>query len=98
MVLLDFKFKNLISKQETYAKIYCENCFKIFPKLPSESVDLIFADPPYNMSKRKGLGWKYSSHVTMQEGWDIFSKEEYFLFNQKWIKECLRVLKQGGSL
>jgi len=67
-------------------------------KLPDESIDLIFADPPYNMSKKKGLGWKYSKHITMQEGWDMFSKDEYFKFNLEWIKEALRVLKHGGSL
>ena len=98
MVLLDFKFIYSNSKQKTYAKIYNDDCFKIFPKIPSESVDLVFADPPYNMSKKRGLGWKYSKHITMQEGWDIFSKDDYFQFNQKWIKECLRILKHGGSL
>jgi len=98
MVLLDFKFTNLNSKQKTYAKIYNGDCFNIFPKIPSESIDLVFADPPYNMSKKRGLGWKYSKHITMQEEWDIFSKDEYFKFNQAWIKECLRVLKHGGSL
>ena len=98
MVLLDFKFTNTTSKQKTYAKIYNDDCFKIFPKIPSESVDLVFADPPYNMSKKRGLGWKYSKHITMQEEWDIFSKDDYLKFNQQWIKECLRVLKHGGSL
>ena len=68
------------------------------PKIPSESVDLIFADPPYNMSKKRGLGWKYSKHITMQEEWDRFSKDGYFQFNQKWLKESLRILKHGGSL
>ncbi len=73
------------------------DCLEGLKKLPSESIDLVFADPPYNMSKKRGLGWKYSKHITMQEEWDIFSKDEYFQFNQKWIKECLRVLKHGGS-
>ena len=67
-------------------------------KIPNESVDLVFADPPYNMSKKKGLGWKYSNHVTMQEEWDVFSKDEFFQFNQQWLAECFRVLKHGGSL
>jgi site-specific DNA-methyltransferase (adenine-specific) len=66
--------------------------------LDDESVDLVFADPPYNMSKKKGLGWKYSKHITMQEQWDMFSKDEFFDFNRNWIGECLRVLKSGGSL
>ena len=63
MALLDFKFTN--SKQETHAKIYNGDCFKIFPKIPSESVDLVFADPPYGLAKKKGLGWKFSKHVTL---------------------------------
>ena len=96
MNLLDLKFSN--SQQKTYAKIYNGDCIEILSKIPSESIDLIFADPPYNMSKKNGLGWKYSKHVTMQEEWDIFSKDDYFKFNQTWIKECLRVLKHGGSL
>ena len=83
---------------KTTHKIIIGDCLKELPKIPDESVDLVFADPPYNMSKKRGLGWKYSKHITMQEEWDMFSKDEYFKFNQKWIKEALRVLKHGGSL
>ena len=83
---------------KTTHKIVIGDALEELPKIPSESVDLVFADPPYNMSKKKGLGWKYSKHITMQEEWDMFSKDEYFKFNQKWIKEALRVLKHGGSL
>lgn len=82
----------------TNHKIIIGDCLEELPKLPSESVNLVFADPPYNMSKKRGLGWKYSKHITMQEEWDMFSKDEYFQFNQKWINECLRILKHGGSL
>ena len=97
MNLLDFRFKALNNK-EIYSRIYDGDCLKVLPTIPSESVDLVFADPPYNISKKKGLGWKYSKHITMQEEWDMFSKDECFHFNQKWIKECLRILKYGGSL
>src|SRR3989338_2357677 len=83
---------------KTDHKIIIGDALEELPKIPSESVDLVFADPPYNMSKKNGLGWKYSKHITMQEGWDMFSKDDYFKFNQKWIKEALRVLKHGGSL
>lgn len=67
-------------------------------KIHDESIDLVFADPPYNMSKKNGLGWKFSKHITMQEEWDMFSKDEFYDFNKKWIDEALRVLKPGGSL
>ncbi|MBI2663658.1 site-specific DNA-methyltransferase [Candidatus Woesearchaeota archaeon] len=83
---------------KTKHTIYLGNALERLKELPDESVDLIFADPPYNMSKKKGLGWKYSKHITMQEQWDMFSKDGYFQFNQQWIKEALRVLKHGGSL
>jgi len=98
MVLLDFKFTYSNSKQKTYAKIYNDDCFKILPKIPSESIDLIFADPPYGLAKKKGLGWKFSKHITLEQKWDIFTKDELFKFNFQWIKECIRILKYGGSL
>ena len=83
---------------KTTHKIIRGDALKELKKIPDESVDLVFADPPYNMSKKNGLGWKYSKHITMQEEWDMFSKDEYFKFNKEWIKEALRVLKHGGSL
>lgn len=83
---------------KTTHKIIIGEAIKELKKIPEESIDLIFADPPYNMSKKKGLGWKYSKHITMQEDWDMFSKDDYYKFNKEWIKEALRVLKQGGSL
>jgi site-specific DNA-methyltransferase (adenine-specific) len=55
-------------------------------------------DPPYNVSKRKRLRWRFSRYVTINEAWDEFSKDEFFAFNQRWLAECTRVLKPGGSL
>ena len=83
---------------ETTHKIIFGDCLEKLKQIPDESVDLVFADPPYNMSKKKGLDWKFSKHITMQETWDIFSKDEFFEFNLKWLSECFRVLKHGGSL
>ena len=82
----------------TTHKIIVGDALEKLKEIPDESIDLIFADPPYNMSKKKGLGWKYSKHVTMQEEWDIFSKDDYYKFNKQWIGEALRILKHGGSL
>ena len=83
---------------KTTHRIIIGDAIKRLKKIPSGSIDLVFADPPYNMSKKNGLGWKYSKHITMQEEWDMFSKDDYYKFNTEWIKESLRVLKQGGSL
>jgi site-specific DNA-methyltransferase (adenine-specific) len=83
---------------ETTHKIIFGDCLEKLKQIPSESIDLVFADPPYNISKKKGLGWKFSNHITMQEAWDIFSKDDFFEFNLKWVSECFRILKHGGSL
>src|SRR3989338_8658582 len=82
---------------KTTHKIIIGDCLEKLKQIKDNSIDLIFADPPYNMSKKVGLGWKFSKHITMQESWDMFKKDEFFEFNVKWISECLRVLKHGGS-
>ena len=83
---------------KTEHKIILGDALKVLETIPDDSINLVFADPPYNMSKKKGLGWAFSKHVTMQEDWDRFTKDEFFSFNRKWVAECFRVLKQGGSL
>ena len=83
---------------KTVHRIIRGDSLKVLKKLDKESVDLVFADPPYNMSKKKGLGWAFSKHITMQEQWDMFSRDDYFKFTKDWLGECFRVLKQGGSL
>lgn len=88
--------KDLIDGHEI--NIIYDDCLNVFPDIEDDSVDLIFADPPYNMSKKKGLGWKYSKHITMQEAWDIFTKDEFFEFNIKWLSESKRILKPTGSI
>jgi site-specific DNA-methyltransferase (adenine-specific) len=66
--------------------------------IPTHSFDACIADPPYNMSKKKGLAWAFSRHVTMQENWDQFSKGEYFQFSYEWLSEVCRVVKPNGNL
>ena len=83
---------------KTTHEVIFGDCLGILPTFPEESFELIFADPPYGLAKKKGLGWKYSKHITLEEQWDIFSKDDFFKFNVKWIQECFRVLKHGGSL
>ena len=67
----------------TEHKFILGDCLEELKKIPDESVDLIFADPPYGLAKKNGLGWKYSKHITLEEAWDIFSKDEYFDFSLK---------------
>jgi DNA modification methylase len=80
--------------------IYQGDCVELLQKLPDNSVDLIFADPPYNLQLSGEL---YRPNQTKVDGvtdaWDKFeSKEVYDVFTEKWLKECHRVLKPTGSI
>ena len=79
-------------------QILTGDCLDILPSLPNDAFDCCIADPPFNMSQKKGLGWAFSSHITMQEGWDIFSKDEYSQFTLDWVSEVLRVVKPNGNM
>ena len=63
-----------------------EDCIRILSKIKSESVDMVFADPPFN------LGKEYGNKVN-----DKLPDEKYVAFCRKWISECVRVLKHGGA-
>lgn len=79
-------------------QIVAGDCLKVLPIFPDGVFDCCITDPPFNISKQKGLGWAFSSHVTMQEQWDVFAKDDYFQFTVNWITEVLRVLKTNGNL
>ena len=65
------------------------------------SIDLIFSDPPYNLS---GSSLDLANNTTggafykVNEAWDTFTQSEYLSFTKAWIKESYRALKMGGSL
>lgn len=71
---------------------------EVLPTLATGMFDACIADPPYNMSKKKGLGWAFSKHITMQESWDQFTHEEYFSFCERWMREICRVVKPNGNI
>jgi len=83
-------------------KIYAGDCIEVLnQKVDPNSIDLIFADPPYNLS---GNGLKWEGNKTggdwymVNEAWDKMSAPEYIQFTRKWIGGCHRVLKENGSL
>ena len=81
-------------------QILLGDCREILPQLPAESVDLIFADPPYNLQLRQELYRPDSSRVdAVDDEWDRFeSFEEYDRFTREWLSPCRRILKSSGSL
>jgi site-specific DNA-methyltransferase (adenine-specific) len=67
-------------------KVYNEDCVEGMKKIKSESVDIIICDPPYNIGKDFG------------NNSDKQKMEEYLIWCDKWIEECLRILKPNGTL
>ena len=76
------------------------DCVGVMAALPEASVDLIFADPPYNLQLRGELHRPDNSRVdAVDDAWDRFASfEAYDLFTRKWLAEARRVLKPDGAL
>ena len=76
------------------------DCLDVLEQLPPESVDLVFADPPYNLQLQKELRRPNNSKVNgVHEDWDRFNSfEDYDLFTRAWLTACRRVLKKTGTL
>lgn len=78
-------------------KLILGDCLIKLKKLEPESVDLIFADPPYNLSGENYLTVHAGKLVKLDKGeWDKL--DNIHEFNLKWIKECIRVLKPHGTI
>ena len=73
---------------------------KIMKTIPSKSVDLIFADPPYNLQLKHTLYRPDQTTVeAVTQDWDKFNTyKEYDNFTEQWLKESKRILKKGGAL
>lgn len=76
------------------------DCIEILKTLPEKSIDLIFADPPYNLQLRNDLHRPNMSRVDgVQDGWDKFeSLQAYDAFTHRWLTACQRVLKPTGAI
>ncbi len=75
-------FSKIYSQKEN--SLYEGDSLEWLKNISSETIDLIFADPPYNIKKAK---------------WDAFeSQEKYIEWSIQWIAEASRVLKQNGSM
>jgi len=79
--------------------LYNADCLQILQQLPENSIDMIFADPPYNLSNG-GFTCHAGRAVSVNKGaWDTsngFKKD--FEFHLNWIKACKRVLKPEGTI
>lgn len=79
--------------------LYNDDCIKVMKEMKDETIDLIFADPPYFLSNG-GKSINSGKIVSVDKGlWDKksnYKSTEEFTYN--WIKECHRLLKNDGSI
>ena len=88
---MKFNFKNRLINGDSLVEL---------KKIPDESFDLIFADPPYNLQLKNELIRPDRSKVSaVNDKWDQFeSFKTYDEFTNEWLSECKRILKKNGSI
>lgn len=76
------------------------DCVEVMEALPANSIDLVFADPPYNLQLRQDLWRPNMTKVDgVDDAWDKFSSlQEYDEFTYRWLKAARRVLKDTGTI
>jgi len=76
------------------------DCLEELEKLPPASIDLIFADPPYNLQLQQEL-WRpnLTRVAAVNDAWDQFASfAEYDRFTRAWLSACRRLLKEDGTI
>lgn len=68
-------------------RIVCGDAFKILEKLPEKKFDLLFADPPYNLTKNFG-----------ENAFKQISLEDYEIWLDSWVSRIIRLLKPTASI
>ena len=93
------------AKKTAYKSLPLDNilkgdCIELMNSLPEKSVDVIFADPPYNMQLKGELHRPDNSHVNaVNDSWDQFEGfAAYDQFTRDWLTAARRVLKDTGTI
>src|SRR5262249_38595969 len=76
------------------------DCVEVLNRLPERSIDLVFADPPYNLQLQQELWRPNMTRVdAVDDEWDRFSDfAAYDRFTKAWLQGCRRVLKDTGTI
>ena len=98
--------KSVKTKQKTLDveaqldKIIAGDCIEVMRALPDACVDLVFADPPYNLQLGGDLTRPDNSRVDgVDDAWDQFSSfAAYDAFTRDWLAEARRILKPDGAI
>ena len=75
-----------LKKETALGKLYQGDCLDLLQHMENDSVDLIFADPPFNLNKL------YPSNID-----DNLKSDKYVKWCRQWIDACVKILKPGGS-
>jgi modification methylase len=81
-------------------RVLVGDCLEELARLPDASVDLVFADPPYNLQLERELLRPNNTVVDgVDDAWDKFSSfADYDRFSRAWLAECRRILKPDGAI
>ena len=76
------------------------DCIEVMQSIPDDSIDMIFADPPYNLQLTGDLHRPNNTRVDgVNEDWDKFSNfSHYDKFTREWLAAAHRILKSTGSI
>ncbi len=98
-VSLNGNDKPVWQSTDSKSLLYHGDCFKIMADMPSESVDCIWTDPPYNLSN-DGMTCVAGQMVKVNKGeWDRSRGVDLdHEFNKGWLTACYRVLKPTGTI
>jgi site-specific DNA-methyltransferase (adenine-specific) len=67
--------------------LFAADCMRVLPHIADEVIDTVFADPPFNLGKEYGASTD-----------DLRPDDAYLDWCRRWLTECVRILKPGGSL
>ncbi|MFI3241042.1 MAG: site-specific DNA-methyltransferase [Alphaproteobacteria bacterium] len=90
----------MIKKQDVLNTIINDDCIKVLNQMEENSVDLIFADPPYNLQLGEALTRPDNTNVSgVFDNWDSFNDDEaYEEYTKQWLTAARRVLKDDGAI
>ena len=79
--------------------LFKEDSLKLLPQIPDESIDMIFADPPYLLSNG-GITCHAGKMVSVNKGkWDVSNGiEDDYIFTSHWLQLCRQKLKSNGTI
>ncbi len=95
----DIGIEPYYENKEHFTKLFCGDCLQLLPKFPRNSIDMVFADPPYFLSNG-GITCHAGRMVSVNKGkWDVSQGiEENHKFNLAWLSECQQVLTKNGVI